>query len=224
MWGKRSFRPRLIYSTTSPLSGKINIWQQGEERILEVGGYAQSVSIDAGDLENRFWGRMAEESARRVTNPESVLILGLGGGTVAHLLAKKFPGIIIDGVELDPAIVKVGERYFALNEIPNLRVIVADAYRLVQKPESHGLRAITYPIIIVDLYLGGKWSPELEEVEFLQALKRLLAKDGVATFNRVYGSNRQQFRTTSAKVFAKIEEVKVRFKSLPSGNTLYLCR
>lgn len=224
MLGRRSSKPELIYSAISPRSGKINVWQQGEERVLEVGGYAQSVGIDARDLENRFWGRMAEESARRVTNPESVLVLGLGGGTAAHLLAKKFPGIIIDGVELDPAVVKVGERYFALNEIPNLRVIVADAYRLVQNPEGHGLRATTYPIIIVDLYLGGKWSPELEEVEFLQALKRLLAKDGVATFNRVYGSNHQQFRTTSAKVFAKIEEVKVRFKSLPSGNTLYLCR
>jgi len=224
MWGRSSSKPKLIYSTTSPLSGKINVWQQGEERILEVGGYTQSVSLEAENLENRFWGRMAEESAKRVATPEAALILGLGGGTVAHLLAKKFPGIIIDGVELDPAIVRVGERYFALNEIPNLRVIVADAFDLVKKPESFDLRAISYPIIIVDLFLGGKWSPELEEVEFLQALKRLLAKDGVATFNRVYGFNRQQFRTASAKVFAKIEEVKVRFKSLPSGNTLYLCR
>jgi len=224
MWGRSSSKPKLIYSTTSLLSGKINVWQQGEERILEVGGYTQSVNLAAKDFKNRVWGRMVKELARRIDNPQSALILGLGGGTVAHLLSKTFSGIAIDGVELDPVVVGVGERYFRFGEIPNLKVIVADAYELVKNPKKYPLRADTYSTIIVDLFLGGGWSKQLEEIEFHQSVRNLLAKEGVVVFNRVSGFDRKQFHTTLSKIFAKIEVVEVGYKSLPFGNTLYLCQ
>ena len=224
MLGRSSSKPKLIYSTTSPHSGKISVWQQGKERILEVGGYTQSVNMEAKDLEKRVWGRMVEELAKSVANPESALILGLSGGTEAQLLAERFPGIIIDGVELDPVVVEVGERYFGLKEIPNLQVIITDAYKLVKKPKSYDLQATAYLIIIVDLYLGGGWSSELEDIKFHRKVKNLLAQGGIVVFNCVSGLDRKRFRTTLAKVFAKIEEVGVRYKSLPFGNTLFLCR
>lgn len=160
-------------------------------------------------------------------NSEAALILGLGGGTVAHLLAKRFPGIAIDAVELDPVVREVGERYFGLNEISNLRVIIADAFDLVKKPENYDLRASTYPLIIIDLFLGGIWSSELEDIKFHRALRNLLSEGGVVTFNRVSGFDRKHFRDTLSKVFVKIEEIEIGYKSFPFGNignTLYLCR
>lgn len=226
MLGRRLSRPKLIYSTISPHSGKINVWQQGKERVLEIGGYPQSVNPEAKNLENRFWGRMAEESAKRVINPEAILILGLGGGTVVHLLAQKFPGILVDGVDLDPVVVEVGERFFDLKVIPNLQVIIADAYELVKKPESYNLRATVYSIVIIDLFLGGGWSSELDAAGFHKEVKDLLAEGGVAVFNRVSGFDRKHFRVSLSKVFAKIEEVEVGYKSFPFGNignTLYFC-
>ncbi|MBM4437995.1 MAG: fused MFS/spermidine synthase, partial [Actinobacteria bacterium] len=48
---------------------------------------------------------------------DAALIVGLGGGTVSKQFTAIFgPGVRIDGVELDPAIIALGRKYFDMNE------------------------------------------------------------------------------------------------------------
>src|ERR1044072_8605383 len=42
--------------------------------------------------------------------PQSVLIVGLGGGTLPRALRKVLPNVRIDVVEIDPAVVRVAKR------------------------------------------------------------------------------------------------------------------
>ena len=49
------------------------------------------------------------------------------GGTTARALGVYYPDAFIDGVELDPAVSRVGRRYFAMDENPRLTVRDADA-------------------------------------------------------------------------------------------------
>ena len=58
-------------------------------------------------------------------SPRRVAVVGLAGGTIARELTAIEGPVSIDGVELDPKIVDVGRKYFAMTE-PNLRVTVAD--------------------------------------------------------------------------------------------------
>ena len=44
--------------------------------------------------------------------PQSVLIIGLGGGTIPRVLRQVLPDTRIDVVEIDPAVVRVANRYF----------------------------------------------------------------------------------------------------------------
>ena len=44
--------------------------------------------------------------------PQSVLIIGLGGGTLPRALQQLLPDARIDVVEIDPAVVRVARRYF----------------------------------------------------------------------------------------------------------------
>src|SRR5262245_4382230 len=44
--------------------------------------------------------------------PQSVLIVGLGGGTLPRALRQVLPNVRIDVVEIDPAVVRVANRYF----------------------------------------------------------------------------------------------------------------
>src|SRR5205807_1942102 len=57
--------------------------------------------------------------------PGRIALIGLAGGTIARQFTSIDGPVAIDGVELDPKIVEVGRRFFAMNE-PNLNVIVAD--------------------------------------------------------------------------------------------------
>src|SRR5439155_14690140 len=59
--------------------------------------------------------------------PRRVAILGLAGGTAATQMTRVYGGgIDITGVEIDPVLVDVAQRYFHLDE-PNVHPVVQDA-------------------------------------------------------------------------------------------------
>ena len=49
--------------------------------------------------------------------PERVAMLGNAAGTAARAYARFYPGVEVDGVELDPAVSDAGRRYFGMGEI-----------------------------------------------------------------------------------------------------------
>src|SRR3990170_5760994 len=63
----------------------------------------------------------------------TILVLGVGGGTVIHLLHKRYPDAHITAVDIDPKMIEIGKRFFALGTIPNLSLVVADAEKFIKK-------------------------------------------------------------------------------------------
>lgn len=106
----------------------------------------------------------------------SVALIGLAGGTMAHQFTEVYGPLPIDGVEIDPAIVRVGQEFFEMNQ-PNLNVIVADGrYALTHSPRR-------YTVIGVDAYRLPYIPPHLTTVEFFQQARDHLADDGVVVIN-----------------------------------------
>ena len=191
---------------------------------MEVGNYPQSVGLEAYNLKERVWGRIVNELAKRVDNPKAILILGLGGGTVAHLFAKQFPEVLIDSVEIDPVVVNVGKNFFGLDKIPNLKIIVADAFEAIENPENFGFRFPHYEAIVVDTYLRDESPRALEDRKILKQIKELLVHGGIAVFNRISRLSPQDFRLKLSGVFDSVEEVGVSYGwGLPPGNILFFC-
>lgn len=107
-----------------------------------VGGYEQS-----GPLVEEVWKKALK--ALDFT-PKNILILGLGCGSAAKVISKKFPTAKITGVEIDPVMIKIGKKYFGLGKIPNLKITCADALNFVKKTKQK------FDLILVDVYVGGK--------------------------------------------------------------------
>jgi spermidine synthase len=139
--------------------------------LLRVGGVIQSVVVD-DRYEPDFWDAMIPE--RR---PESVLILGMGGGTIASLLARRHAGVPTLGVERDARIVRLARERFGLAQLQNVQVVQADAFDFVQMCTN------TFDLVCVDLYVGGRMEHGVLGAAFLRSVARLLATDGVAVFN-----------------------------------------
>ncbi len=103
-------------------------------------------------------------------------IVGLAAGTIAKQYTSAYGPIPIDGWEIDPAIIEVGRRYFAMNE-PNLNAIVADGrWGLKRSP-------YTYDVIAIDAYRPPYIPWHLTTVEFFQLVKERLTQDGVVAVN-----------------------------------------
>lgn len=107
----------------------------------------------------------------------SMLMLGLGAGTVPKQLTKAYgTQVQIDGVEIDPEIIAMGRKYFDMNE-PNLNVIAGDGrYALITSSKK-------YDIIGVDAYKQPYIPFQLTTQEFFQQVRDHLTPNGVAVIN-----------------------------------------
>lgn len=106
----------------------------------------------------------------------SLCLIGLAGGTTARQYSAVFGGIPIDGIEIDPAIVDVGRRFFDLN-LPNLHIIVEDGrYYLAHSSQL-------YDVVIIDAYRPPYIPFQLTTVEFFLQVRDHMTPDGVVAIN-----------------------------------------
>jgi spermidine synthase len=138
--------------------------------------------------------------------PRSVLIIGLGGGTLPRALAETLPEVRIDVVEIDPAVVRVAGRYFDFAAGERMRVHVLDGRVYVKQALREGRR---YDLVMLDAF-DHEYIPEhLLTREFLTEVKTLLAPDGVLAANTFSGSRLYHHESnTYAAVFPRFYNLK----------------
>lgn len=117
-----------------------------------------------------------------------VLFVGLGGGTGPKSFYKQYPNVQIDVVELDPMVLQVARKYFALPRDGRLSVTVADGRTFLQR------NAGRYGAIILDAYSsgprGGYLPYHLATKEFFELVNKRLINGGCVVYNVItyYGS------------------------------------
>lgn len=126
------------------------------------------------------YARMMMMSLLLIPEPERILIVGLGGGTLPTALRELFPAATIDVVEIDPAVKTVAETYFDFQESEKLQVILQDARVFTKRALSRGE---TYDLIMLDAFNGDYIPEHLMTQEYLEETRSLLAPDGVIAAN-----------------------------------------
>ncbi|HEU0295789.1 MAG TPA: fused MFS/spermidine synthase [Anaerolineales bacterium] len=143
---------------------------------------------------------------RKPTDVKRVAIVGLAAGTTARQMTAVYGEIPIDGYELDPKIVEVGQKYFGMT-MPNLNIIIGDGRLNLERSEHQ------YDIIAVDAYRPPYIPPHMTTREFFEICASHLAEDGVLTLNSasVPGDRRliNGLATTMATVFPSIYTVDI---------------
>src|SRR3989442_12876354 len=66
------------------------------------------------------YSQLMVASLALVPEPKRGLILGHGGGSLAKCLAHRWPELELDGVEFDPAVVRMGEEYSPISRLPSI--------------------------------------------------------------------------------------------------------
>jgi predicted membrane-bound spermidine synthase len=107
---------------------------------------------------------------------KSMAIIGLAAGTTARQATEVFGPIPIDGFEIDPGVIEVGETYFDMNE-PNLNAIAEDGRVGLERSQKK------YSIIGVDAYRPPYIPWHLTTQEFFQLVYDHLSDDGAMVIN-----------------------------------------
>jgi len=211
-------KPKVICRILSSVQGEVEVIQIGKERRLVVDGYVQSVNFDCPGVGERVWGQIVRFALEECPEANIVLLLGLGGGTVAGLLLSVKPSLKICAVEIDPRIIEVAYKCFNLKALRNLEVLKGDAYNF---PKA------AYDIIITDVYCGGGFPPKFWSGRFIDRVHKSLNEGGVAIFNRILEIEPrdviEKAKLCLCKYFSRVYYVCVNDFG-GSGNVLFICR
>jgi len=197
----------------------IRVVQDGNERVLELneGVVAHSVYDPASVLTGGYWDLFLVPPLLLDHPVRRVAILGNAGGTVARAYRRFYPQARIDGVEIDPKVSSIGERFFGLEPGPLMHLYNEDARPFLL---GHDYR---YDIICVDAYRQPYVPFYLATREFYQLARSRLRPGGIVALN-VASLPRdhalvEQTAGTLATVFSRVNRWQaLRFNALVIGS------
>jgi spermidine synthase len=150
--------------------------------------------------------------------PERILVLGLGGGTLPMALDELLPNARIDAVEIDPAVVRVAREYFGFAPSERVRVFDQDGRVFVKRALQNGE---TYDLIMLDAF-NGEYIPEhLMTREFLAEVQQLLGDGGVLAANTFSISDLYDHESVT---YQAVFDTFFNMKPIDSGNRVVLAR
>ena len=121
--------------------------------------------------------RMMTLSLAYAANPAKVLEIGLGGGRTAVYLTDHVPTLSVTAVELDPEVVAMANKHFAVRPSARLRIETSDGRIFLTQSRDR------YDIIIVDAYRGTFVPFHLTTQQFFILAKRRLNPGGAVVQN-----------------------------------------
>jgi spermidine synthase len=171
---------KVLYDKQSPYNTVLVTENDQGLRTLrfEKGGARQSV-VKLGDPDHIElpYARVALVGLAFCDNPQRVLVVGLGGGTIPSFLHKHYPQATIDAVDIDPEVVSVAKRFFGFREDAKMRAHVADGRKFIEECRQ------PYDMIILDAFGPDSIPYSLATVEFIRSVKRALSPRGIAVWD-----------------------------------------
>lgn len=178
--------------------------EQGKYKLL-VSGSRQS-----GEYIRMLWQRVISDFGV-IPSPDvrSILVLGVAGGTVIHLLHAIYPEARIEGVDIDEKMIEVGEKYFSLSKVNGLTLIQGDAATFIKRSKNH------WDLVVIDLFIGANIPPFVGDEVFLLNIKKILTPRGTVLINYLrefeYEKLSDLLYTRLTKVFSEVKDTKIFF-------------
>jgi spermidine synthase len=147
-------------------------------------------------------------------DPKDILIVGLGGGTLAQTLLKILPEAHIDAVEVDRAVINVADKFFGVRAGDRLAIHEADG-RIFVKRQIGKKR---YDLVMLDAFNEDYIPEHMLTREFLAELKQVMKPNAVLAANTFTSSALYDHESaTYAAVFGE-------FYNLKTNNRIILTR
>jgi spermidine synthase len=179
------FYPIKIHSEKSLLSKTLEITWANGDLVLD----SQNTNYSYGSLQRILKLGLKNIGFVKIKKMNHILVLGVAGGSVIKTLVDDihYKGKIT-GVEIDSEIIKIANHYFKLDEIPQLEIVIDDAFEFVLKTKDK------YDLIIIDVFQDTTMPNFLFESFFLNRICFLLKSKGSILFNTMLLNKEQNMR------------------------------
>ena len=167
-----------LYQTESAYQ-YIRVVSDGRGRELELNEGVVSHSAWRPDavLTGRYWDLFLMLPPLLPHTPRSMLVIGNAGGTIGRAYGRFYPGVAIDGVEIDPKLNEVARRWFGAGDNPRMHLIAADGRPYLELTKKR------YDLIVVDAYRQPYVPFYLATAEFFRLARAHLRPGGAIALN-----------------------------------------
>ena len=190
--GKVSGEPVKVRVLEPAQSDPVGLYEQ-----ILTGRYTRPFVIDDGEIRQLLFSLDFIQSGMRiddpcalefaytrkmmafllfVPNPEHVLMVGLGGGSLAKFCHRHLPGTRLTVVEVNPDVIALREA-FGVPDDPRLAIIQADAADYLSAAEGDA------DVLLLDGFDAKGIAPAFLNRSFYQAARRRLRPGGLVVAN-----------------------------------------
>lgn len=172
--------------------GVLEIIENGYQRSLHFGSEPKQSSMD---LNNPL--RLCLSYTRAMLcgllfkpEPRHILLIGLGGGSLAKFFLHHFPHCQIDAVEVRQHVTKLAHAYFGLPETDRLTIHHRDAAQFIHRQAINGP---AYDLILVDAFTAEGMAQAVGSEYFFAGCAERLSADGVLSCN-LWGHDQKRLK------------------------------
>lgn len=183
--------------------GPIQVFDDGNKRYLAFGeNDEQSCQLISSPYQLQHDYTQAMLLVLLFKQPRSIVLLGLGGGTIASTLHHYLPSLELRVVELRQQVVDVAQRYFQFPRSDRIEVFVEDASEFLQRDNMSKV-----DVLFSDLY--GEEGLDLQQTQawFIESCADCLNDDGWLVLNCWQQHRGEQEMLTALK--AHFQDVRV---------------
>lgn len=168
----------LLYEKRSP-SGHYQVRSAGASVRLYSNGVLHSQYNPRQPIAGNIWDLLLLPAFYQPA-PRKILLLGLGGGALLHLLRQFFPDAKITCIEIDPVHIEIAQSYFQV-PLHNVQLIEGDAYAFLRKNRGR------FDWVLDDVFSHISGEPERpQKIEpLLKHYLKALTQHGVLSFNLI---------------------------------------
>lgn len=176
---------KLVFETTSPYH-HIRIVDEDRIRVL----YFDSAPQSRMSLEDPLRGHFEYIEYLHLpwlwkADIRSVLVIGLGGGSLPRTILARHPAVEVETVDLDPVVIECARIYFGLRQSDRMSVVAADGRQFLRRSTK------SYDLIVLDAYTANRYGSGIPYAlvtrEFFRLIREHLTDDGIFAVN-VIGS------------------------------------
>jgi spermidine synthase len=158
----------------------IEIVEEDGVRVLQIGGDAiqSAMRLSSPDAIELDYVRAMMAFLLFCPDPREVLMVGLGGGSMARFIHARMRATCVTVAEIDPGVVTVARKYFHFpEEDERLEILVGDGAEVV------AARQASCDALVVDGFVNGKVADSLCTRSFYAAAFAALRSGGVMVAN-----------------------------------------
>jgi len=190
---------RKLKEVESPYN-RVEVWQNNAGRIdLEVSGATHATWHPSQLLTGHAWDAITAAVMSHPAPIESLLLLGLGGGTCLRQLRHLLPEVEMTAVEIDPEMISLAREYMEIDDL-DVTVLETDAFEMLHSS------TLQFDIVIDDLYHARGEDverPKAVSTAYLQTVCRLLKSEGSLAMNFVVGPGHDEAYQQACESFER---------------------